>query len=94
MNKPSELLKRLREHMEKPTQKLIEPTKVEEPWTVIWLPNGDKIKMRNVVSGVFIQYDKDGIPIELHDGSGIAYGVNSQLVIFVEPKGETAKGMN
>ena len=77
-----------------PTQKLIEPTKVEEGWTIIYLPNGDKIKMKNVIGGVFIQHDEAGNPIKLPDGSGTMYGVNSQLVIFVEPKGEATRGMN
>ena len=69
------------------SQKLIEPTKVEENWTIIYLPNGDKIKMKNIVASVFIQHDKDGNPINLPDSSGVQYGVVSQLVIFVEPKG-------
>ena len=32
--------------------KLIEPTHIEENWTIIHLPNGDKLKAKHVVIGV------------------------------------------
>jgi hypothetical protein len=75
------------------SQKLIVPTKVDEAWTVIYLPNGDKIRLKQVIAGVFIKYDADGKPSMLPDGSGVEYAVVSQMVVFVEPKGEATKGM-
>jgi hypothetical protein len=78
---------------ERISQKIIEPTRVEEGWTVIYLPNGDKIRMKQVIAGVFVRHNDEGKPVMLAGGEGVEYGIVSQMVIFVEPKGEATKGM-
>lgn len=61
--------------------KMIEPTHVEEAWTIIHLPNGDKIKSKHVVLGVHMLVDEKDNPKKLEDGS-IIYGVTFSLPVM------------
>ena len=77
---------------EQQKSKQIEPTHVEEPWTIIHLPDGDKIKCKHVVIGVMQMLNEDGTPKLLEDGATRMYGVvHSQPTVGLLPKEEQRK---
>jgi hypothetical protein len=77
--------------------KQIEPTYVEENWSYVHLPNGDKLKYKHVVLGIIQQLDEKGVPKFLEDGTPMYGIVTSHIICGVVPKSETGsikKGMN
>ncbi len=76
---------------EQAKSKQIEPTHVEEPWTIIHLPNGDKLKVKHVVMGVIMFLNDDGSSKTNEDGS-VVYGVvQSPPIVGLLPKEEQRK---
>ncbi len=76
---------------EQQKSKQIEPTHVEEPWTIIHLPNGDKLKCKHVVVAVIMLLNEDGSSKINEDGS-IMYGViHSNPIVGLLPKEEQRK---
>lgn len=76
---------------EQQKSKQIEPTHVEEPWTIIHLPNGDKIKCKHVVIGVMQILDEAGNPKLLEDGTRMYGVIHSQPIVGLLPKEEQRK---
>ena len=79
--------------MNNPQQKSkqIEPTHVEEPWTIIHLPNGDKLKVKHVIMGVMMLLNEDGTQKKLEDGTPCYGVVCSNTIVGLLPKEEQRK---
>jgi hypothetical protein len=71
--------------------KRIEPSHVEENWTIIHLPNGDKLKTKHVVMGVMAILDESGKQKTLDDGTPCYGVVFSQPIVGLLPKEEQRK---
>lgn len=76
---------------EQQKSKQIEPTHVEEPWTIIHLPNGDKLKVKHIIMGVLMMLDESGNPKKNEDGSTVYGVICSNTIVGLLPKEEQRK---
>lgn len=57
----------------------------DEPWSVVTLINGDKLKLRTICTGVRRKLDEKGDPLCSPNGLP-EYEIDMQQIVSVQPK--------
>ena len=63
----------------------VEIKSADEPWSLVTLTNGDKIKLRMICTGVRRVLDDKGEPAFAQDGKP-EYQIDFQNVLAIQPK--------